>query len=559
MSSLLAIITAFNKPGPRLAELDIPLSAQIPIRGKPMLEWVVDALRKSSQISSITVIGPESLDEMLCMRYVDRRLVPFSASFETILSMVRPEKNETNNPDGYLIVPCEAVYLTPEVLNTVLPLALRDPHDLVFPLVSPDIILQHPEFSLKNMSLDGKAGAPGVMAITKKAQFLAAAFAKLRYLHKDENLLQDSGLTQPLFTVLEKQLEKPEITEGYIETAYPEIALSVTDSEMLRKAESTLPQPFSPPFPEVKILLNPKSGKGLQLPGYLKKLFGIRKRSLDLLQTSEEYQERIRQYLHELGVHAEFLVSKSAADATRIARRCAAEGCPMVIAAGGDGTINSVVNGLAGSETVFGAIPLGTVNVFALQLEIPMEIRAACELIARGNVRRIDLGKINNTYFTSIAGIGFDAYVIMNANPELKKKLGAGAYVLTGISNMMKYRFRKIFLTIDNLPIRRSGYVVIIGNGKFYSANMVISPLASLDDGLLDVIIFKNRNIIDFLRYLRGIQKGNLTDFPDVEYHQGKTIAIERHGHHYIHMDGEHYGHTPATISVAPSSLKVVC
>lgn len=309
---------------------------------------------------------------------------------------------------------------------------------------------------------------------------------------------------------------------------------------------------------KIKVILNPFSGKVPRIPLWMNVLLGIKRRTIDIYDSIEHYEQKIQNYFFELGINAEMVRSSSSEEAEHIAKSCARDGYDCVIAVGGDGTINSIAHGLACTETALAVIPFGTVNLFALQLDLPMDIRAACQLVARGRVRKIDLGKINDRYFNCLCGIGFDAFVIHSADSNLKKSLGVLAYIITGLRHLIRYRFYSIKLSIDDQPVKRSGYMVLISNGKFYSANMIISPKAKIDDGLLDVIIFKNRNIFSLARYLLGFRKGNLIDFADIEYYQGKKVIIEKHGNHFIHTDGEYFGRTPAKISVVNSGLKVV-
>ena len=100
---------------------------------------------------------------------------------------------------------------------------------------------------------------------------------------------------------------------------------------------------------------------------------------------------------------------------------------------------------------------------------------------------------------------------------------------------------------------------MLVSNGKYYTKEIIFSPLARLDDGLLDVVLFKNRNIFSILRYMYHLRRGTLTDLPDIEYYQGKSIEVKKHGHHGIEIDGEFYGKVPVKISVVPSALRVVC
>lgn len=312
-------------------------------------------------------------------------------------------------------------------------------------------------------------------------------------------------------------------------------------------------------FKKIKVVINPGSGRGAKLPGFLARLIGVKSRKTDTSKNSDSYQNQILNSLRKFGLNPDISLSYSSREATEIARRCTREGYDLVIAAGGDGTINSIINGLSESETALGVIPLGTLNLFALQFNIPLEIPVACEMIAKGTLRTIDLGVMNGRFFSIVCGIGFDAYVISRASKALKRKLGAGAYIITGIKSLLKYRFRSIHFLLDDKPPIHTDYIVIISNGKYYSSNMFISDKASPNDGLLDVIGFQKRNSLSILRYIWELKGGNLTELPDVEYFQAQNIRLLPHGHHKIHLDGEPIGYTPALVSVAPSAIRIVC
>jgi diacylglycerol kinase (ATP) len=304
---------------------------------------------------------------------------------------------------------------------------------------------------------------------------------------------------------------------------------------------------------KIKLIFNPQSGSGAT-PAWPSD-------ARTLTQTkSESPQFYVRQILRALraqGLDAEVLMALSPSAATAAARRCAKNRYDLVIAVGGDGTINAVVNGLAGSQTALGVIPAGTVNLFSLQMNIPLDLDEACRRLARGRQITIDLGRVAQRYFTCVAGVGFDAFVIKTTDWRLKRLTGAFAYLVSGIAAFFLYPFRQVWVRIDGQPEPRRGYLVIAGNVKYYGGNMVLLPRADLQDGKLDVCVFKRRNFFSFLGYLWGWQHGALDKFLDVEYLQCRRVTVLNRRQH-LQLDGEYLGHLPVDIEVVPQALRVV-
>ena len=555
MGKLDAIVLAFRRTNAVNADNQNNYSALVTVHGKPMLEWIIDMLRGSRNVGDVTVIGPDILDNLLCMRSVNRRLSTVTASIENISSVFVTDNERIQN--GYLLVFTESIFLTSQVIDKLYSEYENEKADIAIPTIAPEKLRRYGRSAEATITIDKKSVAVGLLTIVRDAKFISAALQLLNNLHAKANLFTDFDPFKQLLTIESRLIREPHIK--YVEMNEPSVALMVKSANDLETSSKMLPRPYTPPFSKIKVIFNPSSGKGTQLPSWVNALLGIKRRSLDMYYSIEQYERKIRYYLSELGIKAEMVRSSSAEDATRIAKKCAAEGYDCVIAVGGDGTINSIANGLACTETALAVIPLGTVNLFALQLDLPIDIRSACQLVARGRVKKIDLGKINDSYFSCLCGIGFDAFIINSADSNLKRSLGALAYIISGIRHLIRYRFHSIKISVDNQPVKRSGYMILVSNGKFYSANMIISPKARIDDGLLDVVIFKNRNVFSLARYLIGLRKGNLIDFADVEYYQGKNLSIEKHGRHFIHTDGEYFGRTPVEISVVPWALKVVC
>ncbi len=553
-----AIVLAFrnisvNDP-PRLS-----LSAITSVHGKPLIEWVIDALRSSSRINSITVIGPEELDQLLCMRFTNRRIPTLSDAFDFFLQVARDILTKSESKSRYIIIPCEAIFISAPVFDKIIAAFETERPDIAIPAILPERLGRYQSMIKSTVRHEGKTIVPGIIAIAKNVSYISVAFRKLTELHRERDLLRDSGYTLPLITTIEEQLGlRTDIRFKYIETEDISIGQFIQSQDDLNIATKVLPKPYIPPFSKVKVIINPHATAGNKIHS-MQNIFGKSSRPIDCYSSLDDYRRRITFYLSEIGITTEIVVTESTEQAYKIASQCAENHYDLVIAAGGDGTINAIINGIAGSGTTLGIIPSGTINVLALLLDIPTELRAACQVINRGKVRTIDLGKANGRYFSSLLGIGFDAYTIRTANSKLKKIIGGTVYILTGFFNLLRYHFKTIHLFIDGDMIQHTGFLVVIGNGKYYSPHIIISSNAKMDDGLLDIIIFKSRNLLRFITYFWRLHIGNLTDLPDVVHYQGKHIIVEKNGNHFVHIDGEIFGHTPVDITVVPSSLRVVC
>lgn len=549
MINIETIVLASRRISPDQTGFENEYSAMQSVAGKPVLEWTIDALCGSGGIDSISVIGPNELDKLLCMRYVDKRLTPTAVTAERTFQQLFPlQSNETIQ--GYLLLPCETVLLTTAIINRILLQFEQSKEQLFFPFIS-HIHADHlPPLNKSDFSLKGKTFIPGYLGLSRSIKYLPALFKLLDQFNDQARLLDNSGITRSMLATMIEQYSLPDPSIRYYECNDPEVAFAAFTPDDLKYAQNILHNSIAPPFTRVKVIINPGSGKSSDK--------GKNQSKKSNEGNYNQYSERILSTLHQSRIDAEIIKSSSSTDATEIASQCAKEGYDLVIAAGGDGTINSVVNGLAGSQTALGIIPLGTINLLAMELKIPSDIESACQIIGHGRIQTIDLGKVNDRFFTSLCGIGFDAYVISQTQSSLKKQFGSGAYILNGIKNLIRYPFHSIRLCV-NQKIHKSGYIVIVGNGKYYGASVLIAPDASTHDGLLDVVIFQKRDALSLLRYIWELHKGDLTALPDVEHIQAKHISIERHGRHKLHLDGEYYGRTPVEISIVPSALKVVC
>ena len=266
--------------------------------------------------------------------------------------------------------------------------------------------------------------------------------------------------------------------------------------------------------------------------------------------------------LREKGFDTEILFTEKSLHAIDLARTALKKNPHLIIAAGGDGTINEVMNGLAGSEIPLAILPMGTTNVLAKELGIPENIPGAVQLAAANKPKMVSLGRIelaHNTlpvtrYFCLMAGIGFDGKAVHDVNLKIKNISGKTAYILSGLKNFFTYTPEELNFTIDG--VQRSGYSAIICNASRYGGHLKVAPDADISEPFLYTCVFKGKRRSDLLRYILGIMRGNHIKSPDVVYL--KSSAIEVKGNAHIQIDGDYLGTTPAKITVEKNALRLV-
>lgn len=247
-------------------------------------------------------------------------------------------------------------------------------------------------------------------------------------------------------------------------------------------------------------------------------------------------------------------------DAERIARD--ATGCSTVVAAGGDGTINEVLNGLRArdDDCALAIIPLGTANVLARELGIdpdsPEKIAAS---IAANMPRPAALGVANGRKFAMMAGVGFDAHVVANVDVRIKRVIGKFAYVAASLAELIRYRARTYSVDIDGRT--ESASSVVIANGHFYGGPYVVARAATLDDPHLQVCLFRRTGRWNALRYLWGLLSGRLDRFPDFTAVPASRLTV-RAGNlcdadEPVQGDGDIVAHLPVEISVLAGGLRI--
>ncbi len=253
--------------------------------------------------------------------------------------------------------------------------------------------------------------------------------------------------------------------------------------------------------------------------------------------------------------------TSSSGDATGLARKTYEDGFDVIVSAGGDGTLNEVANALAGTDAVVGVLPIGITNVFALEMGIPMNPYKAARIILEGQPYRIDLGEANGRKFILMAGAGLEGLAVYGLNLELKKFIGGLAYIISGTLGYFKHKREKIVVRYrdsrgDEKEIE--GYEAVISNTSFHGGRFVMSPGARVDDGLLDLCVFKKKGFFRDLLYFIGFFLSLHHKMPSVHLDRGVDFTLHSEGKVYYHVDSEPAGKLPMNVVVVPESLNVI-
>ncbi len=272
--------------------------------------------------------------------------------------------------------------------------------------------------------------------------------------------------------------------------------------------------------------------------------------------------KRAVELLRSTGRKVDIYLTENRGDAEKFAKTASGSGPRLIIAAGGDGTFNEVINGIAKTDSVMAILPMGTTNVLAKELGIPEKVGAAVEVALSGQAHEVSLGSITFTlhqttftrYFCLMAGIGFDGEAVYSASLSLKKYSGKGAYILSGLKTLMRYCPEEMTFVVDGRTCR--GYSAIIGKASKYGGHFRITPDATLENPDLYAFIMHGRRPADLLRYTLGILRGKHLGFKDVTYLKAHSVRVE--GNARIQIYGDYIGTTPASITVVPDALRLV-
>lgn len=275
--------------------------------------------------------------------------------------------------------------------------------------------------------------------------------------------------------------------------------------------------------------------------------------------------------LEKSGLSVEMRLETDGAAVVETAYQAARDGYETVVAAGGDGTVNAVVNGLmrAAAEgiatPVLGVLPLGTGNVFAFNMNIPRGWKPACRVIRDGLTRSIDVGHAREIesdagrYFLLMAGIGFDAKVIENTSLRLKFVLRDFAYVLKTLQNVVLHQGTQLTLRFqDGKVYANEGWLVMVGNAASYAWDIKVTSHAQLDDGMLDVCVMPFTNKLVSIQQAMQILTGQHIERGIAHYWKTAGVCIESEPPVPVQLDGDEWAHTPLELSIRHKALRVL-
>ncbi|TFG73788.1 MAG: diacylglycerol kinase family lipid kinase [Anaerolineales bacterium] len=277
--------------------------------------------------------------------------------------------------------------------------------------------------------------------------------------------------------------------------------------------------------------------------------------------------KRLALYLDKSGWSTELIQTAYPGDATFYARQAAEQGVELVLVAGGDGTINEAVNGLVDSPTVMGIVPVGTGNILAHQLHMPLlslvaplYIRDVGEAILNSRVQQVDAGVINDRHFICWAGLGLDAEIAaqLEPRPRYAKRFRTLPYIVAGFIIASDFRGVRSHVLISDRNIRTRALMVVASNIQLYASFFNIAPQAKMDDGLLDIFVFKGLGFSYALRHLFSFFGGRHLQSSEVLHALARDLHVETTPKVAVHLDGDPYGVTPVAVYLKPGALKLL-
>jgi diacylglycerol kinase (ATP) len=277
------------------------------------------------------------------------------------------------------------------------------------------------------------------------------------------------------------------------------------------------------------------------------------------VQDVEALVERIRRI-----PKAEVCITSKRGAAMRLTRTALRKGCNLIVAAGGDGTLNEIVNALGEKHSAVrvGLIPLGTGNDFARTLGLPTDVDEAIDLVRAGRMRKIDLVRVTSDqvrYFVNVSAGGFSGLVDEKLTPKMKKTWGPLAYLRGAAAALPELRAYRTTLSLDNTEsLKLSLYNVVIANGRYVAGGRLIAPEASIDDGLLDIVLIQERSAPELALLAAQVALGNHLSSDAIVFRRAAKVTVNSRPGMWFNVDGELVGNQPAVFEVIPRALQFV-
>lgn len=285
-------------------------------------------------------------------------------------------------------------------------------------------------------------------------------------------------------------------------------------------------------------IINPAAGKGksLELIPFIKQCF---------IDKAEEFAIR---------------VTECPGHATELAKEYSSIEKCRIYSVGGDGTVNEIVNGIAGTESALGVIPTGSGNDFIRSFQEKFDIKDMIVSTINGEENSIDLARVNDKYFINISSIGFDANVVFNADKFKKVPgiTGSMAYLISIIYTIFQNKICDISIDIDGNKMKLKALLAAISNGRYYGGGIIPTPDAKLDDGMFDICLVSEMSRLQILRLFPKYMKGLHRELKQVSFFKAKKVNIESEANLCLNIDGEIITARKINFEILESAINVI-
>jgi diacylglycerol kinase (ATP) len=261
---------------------------------------------------------------------------------------------------------------------------------------------------------------------------------------------------------------------------------------------------------------------------------------------------------------AEVRVTSKPGSAARLAKSALGKGRELIIAAGGDGTLNEVINGIGENigDAAVGLIPLGTGNDFARTIGVPADIEEAIDLIRAGETRPVDLVRVTSDavrYFVNVSAGGFSGLMNEKLTAEMKKTWGPLAYLRSAAAALPELRAYQTTLAFDNAEsLRIELYNVVVANGRYVAGGTLIAPEAAIDDGLLDIVLIPKRPAAELAVLAAQVAMGTHLSSETIVFRRASKLTVNSSPGMWFNVDGELVGNEPARFEILSRALRFI-
>lgn len=260
--------------------------------------------------------------------------------------------------------------------------------------------------------------------------------------------------------------------------------------------------------------------------------------------------------LQRFGADVDLYLTLARGDARKAASQALSEGYDRVIAAGGDGTLNEVVNGVASTNLPIAFLPFGTVNVFALEAGIPQDLGAACALAVTGTARPITLGRVNDEFFLLMVSSGWDAEAVAHVRSGLKKRIGRMAYAVSALELLCNKPSPPLTLVTED-GTQHEGFGVVISNCRYYGGRYIVTPRASMFHDQLEVCLLRQGGRLAMCRFALSLVLKRPLGEPLVKFFTLPSVQLEGDSV-AMQVDGDVGEPLPAKIEAVPQAVRMI-